>query len=987
MYNKNKKYSINLIFSVILISVVTTVMTLLLTYNYHKTKDKLYQTLNNQSHITLERLSKSITPFIESYAINEYQNLIYNEMQNKDIVSVIVKDELTGTILGKNPYFTGKIRDANWLIKEYEENDTNKEILESSFLKLDKTIISQDGSKLADISLYYTDRFIIQELNGIIKESIVVIFSISLTLTIFLFITISEFILSPIMNISNTLNDTDKAGFPKNDFKEESVAELSVLIEKINFMIEKVKESKKILSEYIERYELTLSAINDGIWDWNIQTNEVYFSKRWKNMLGYAEDEFEDKPEAFFNAIHEQDQERVQKILNKHFENPEKNIYSLEIRVKTKDGNYKWILSRGKAALDKSGKPLRMVGSHTDITDKKVDEEQLKQILQQFEQAKKVGKLGIWEIDFKTNSFYWSKEFYDLMGLDYTIEASYEKFLQCVHEDDREEIDKGYQKIFTEKIQHQELEFRFVLSDGTIRYVKAFTATTYDENQNPLKDIGAVYDVTELVRERDFISTIVDNANAIIAVIDTKGTMFRINEYGEKFTGYTQEEISSEPFFWSRFLPEDKRANILNIIENANKGNITKSFKNGWVSKTGEERMFEWSNMLVQKKDGSMDYLATIGLDVTEKEQALSAVLKQKQEFETIFNYAQDGITIIDLDGNFLKFNDAFMKLTEYTYDELMKLNCSEITAFEDRIKNQEVMELAIKLGHVENFEKKCMVKSGNIINVNMSISLLPDKQTMLLIIKNTTSLKMLEEQAKLASMGEMIGNIAHQWRQPLSIISTSASGLKAQSEYGIEITPDKINEFSDLIVQQSEYLSKTIDNFRDFIKGDKSYKEVNIIKVLEYTLNIINASLANNYITVVKDFQDDLVIYGSINELSEALINIINNAKDVLKEIKNQDDRFLFITTKLIEKNTIEIKIKDTGGGINSKIINRVFEPYFTTKHQSIGTGLGLSMANQIICTRHKGELVVTNEKFQYNEKTFQGACFTITLYNNSSS
>jgi len=236
-------------------------------------------------------------------------------------------------------------------------------------------------------------------------------------------------------------------------------------------------------------------------------------------------------------------------------------------------------------------------------------------------------------------------------------------------------------------------------------------------------------------------------------------------------------------------------------------------------------------------------------------------------------------------------------------------------------------------------------------------------------------------EQTKLASMGEMIGNIAHQWRQPLSVITTSASGLQLYLELD-DFNKEKMEDSLDSIIKQAKYLSNTIDNFRNFVKGSDSKENVNTLKVIDETIAIIDASLKNNFIELVLEEEDTAYILANKNELVEAFINILNNSKDILREeIKNEDDRIVFISIKKLNKNKIQFMIKDTGGGIPNTIINRIFEPYFTTKHQSQGTGLGLSIVDKIIRERNDGLLSVENLSFTHKGKQYRGACFKITF------
>ena len=231
---------------------------------------------------------------------------------------------------------------------------------------------------------------------------------------------------------------------------------------------------------------------------------------------------------------------------------------------------------------------------------------------------------------------------------------------------------------------------------------------------------------------------------------------------------------------------------------------------------------------------------------------------------------------------------------------------------------------------------------------------------------------KQLYDSAKMAQMGEMIGNIAHQWRQPLSVISTAASGMKIEKEFDI-LDDAKFNNYCDSIERNTQYLSTTIDTFRDFIKEKKELKEVVLQDRIDGALNIISSSLNNYFIKLINEINYDKKIKVTLvlGELSQVIINIINNAKDILVENKIDEP---YIKIACISKNTTAtITIEDNGGGIPKDIIPKIFDPYFTTKHQTQGTGLGLHMSYKIITESLKGKLYVKN--------TDVGAMFIIEL------
>ncbi len=235
-------------------------------------------------------------------------------------------------------------------------------------------------------------------------------------------------------------------------------------------------------------------------------------------------------------------------------------------------------------------------------------------------------------------------------------------------------------------------------------------------------------------------------------------------------------------------------------------------------------------------------------------------------------------------------------------------------------------------------------------------------------------------QQSKMASMGEMIGNISHQWRQPLSVISTGVTGMKFQKQYNL-LEDDMFFKTCDTINENAQYLSQTIDDFRNYIKNERNKKYFFIKDTIENLLKLLDGSIKNNNINIILDINETASIEGYPNELIQCLLNIVNNAKDALKDI--EDNKYLFISVKE-DKKDVKIIVKDNGNGIPQAIITKIFEPYFTTKHQSQGTGLGLSMTYNMITKGMQGSIDVKNTTYIYENKNYSGAKFTITLPKN---
>ena len=237
-------------------------------------------------------------------------------------------------------------------------------------------------------------------------------------------------------------------------------------------------------------------------------------------------------------------------------------------------------------------------------------------------------------------------------------------------------------------------------------------------------------------------------------------------------------------------------------------------------------------------------------------------------------------------------------------------------------------------------------------------------------VIKNRKHQEMLFQQSKMASMGEMIGNIAHQWRQPLNALSALNVGL------GIRYRAGKLSEYdmlkfkdkSNVLIQK---MSDTIDDFRNFFYPDKSIEPFRVDSAIEEAMNFIKGSYRINGIEIINNINTEVEIKNHKNELIQVLLNIFNNSKDAIKEFNTGDG---IVTIGAIElKDSIIITIQDNGGGIDQAIIDRVFEPYFTTKFKDDGTGIGLYMSKMIIEESMHGKLTLVNKN--------NGVLATITL------
>ncbi|MBL0686244.1 MAG: cache domain-containing protein [Sulfurospirillum sp.] len=215
---------------------------------------------------------------------------------------------------------------------------------------------------------------------------------------------------------------------------------------------------------------------------------------------------------------------------------------------------------------------------------------------------------------------------------------------------------------------------------------------------------------------------------------------------------------------------------------------------------------------------------------------------------------------------------------------------------------------------------------------------------------------KMIQQQSKLASMGEMIGSIAHQWRQPLNALNINIQNLEDDFEDEL-IDKDFLKNFIDKNIKIIHFMSMTIDDFRNFFRIDKTKNSFSVKKAIDDTISIQKSLLSHHNISISTS-GEDFKIHGFQNEFKQVILNIINNAKDALIEKKIVNPKIT------INFDSNQISIKDNAKGIPKNIINRIFEPYFTTKEQGKGTGMGLYMSKMIIENNMLGKITVKNNE-----------------------
>ncbi len=332
--------------------------------------------------------------------------------------------------------------------------------------------------------------------------------------------------------------------------------------------------------------------------------------------------------------------------------------------------------------------------------------------------------------------------------------------------------------------------------------------------------------------------------------------------------------------------------------------------------------------------------------------------------FNSVLDTIDTYVLVVDSKLNIIKYSDGITRF--FDFDS----STSNLSAL--------LLNTRIELPNLMNDIKACLHKDQeiayevlfekrtywfNIKRIKVTQNLYDDDQGLVISFIDKTDMvrkdRMLFQQAKMAAMGEMIGNIAHQWKQPLNALGALKMSIVSKYQDN-RLDDSSIEQFDLKSSQLIEKMADTIEDFRNFFRPEKQPQDFNVRDAITESLDFIEDSYKNHTIDI--QFEPvDIIFNGYKNELVQVMLNLLNNSKDAINLQKQEQGR-VKISTQVASRQ-LKILIEDNGGGIDKDILNRVFEPYFTTKFKSDGTGIGLYMSKTIIEQSMAGKLMLENK------------------------
>lgn len=430
------------------------------------------------------------------------------------------------------------------------------------------------------------------------------------------------------------------------------------------------KQAEEALRQSETRWQFALDGAGDGVWDWNALNNRVYFSPRWKTMLGYAEDEVGDTLSEWETRVHPDDLPAAHAALDRLFRK-ETPVYQNEHRLKCRDGSYKWILDRGKVMeWTDDGKPRRVIGTHTDITARKLAEEQLHERERLLEEAQQVAQLGYYVLDVSTGKMKGSRQIEAIFGIDENYRKDVQSWAEVIHPDQREEVVRYLQQQVLDGGQPFDREYRILrVNDQTERWVHGLGEFKRDASGKPIALFGTIQDITNRKRTEEALRKseerfrlLVQNSSDLIAVLDENGRMLAIYGPLEKMLGYRTDELIGNICF--DLIHADDRERALNVFtETLLQPGATRRLVYRFQRKDGFWTSFEaiGTNLL---HDPAVRGMVLNVRDVAEHQQVEEKMNTAIRRLENVIEFLPDATFIVDQDKRIIAWNRAIEEMT-----------------------------------------------------------------------------------------------------------------------------------------------------------------------------------------------------------------------------------------------------------------------------------------------------------------------------------
>jgi len=740
------------------------------------------------------------------------------------------------------------------------------------------------------------------------------------------------------------------------------------------------KRTEDALKQSEEKFRLAMEATNDALWDWNMVTNEVYRNPRHATMLGYQPNEMTSSQDEWENRIHPDDRKYVFQVIEENKKNRKSDSFEIEYRLRTKKGDYKWVLGRGKiVSYDNEGTPLRMIGTNIDITERKKAEEELKKFKTIAEQAGYGVAIG----DTKGNLLYINVPFAKMHG--YEVNELTGRHLSIFHNKEQLKYVNILNKELIEKGFYIAKEVWHCKKDGTIFCALMNGTLIKDDHGQPQLMACTAIDVTEhkkmeedLFKEKNRFQSILEVMDSFVTIRDLDYTITYQNESMTRLFGNKIGEKCYSALEGNKNICEGCP------VELAYKDGKSHISERKVTLPSGQTMYLQNIANPMRDVNGKIFACLEVSTDVTERKKAADALRESEEKYRTLVESAGETIVTIDENGVFLFMNRIAIKRLLVNPGNYSGKTMWDL--FPKHIADNQITDVrrVIKTGQGMNKFSTTKIR-GKQRWYNTTIEPLRDAGgkviAAMVLARDITEFKQTQQELdkyrqemaraeRLASVGTLSAITAHELTQPLTVLRLLIENAmkKLKTSDSPKIVEKKLKES----LTEVTNITSVINRIRSFARksSGKISMETDLGDIASRTVNILDESAQQANFTILLEGMGELPqIYSNDKDMEQLFFSLIDNA---LQAKQDNKDRKLVIKGE-VKDECVELSFRDNCGGIPPENLDRIFEPFFTTKPPDKGTGLGLCIVKDIV-SRSGGKIHVES-------KLGKGTTFFITL------
>lgn len=768
--------------------------------------------------------------------------------------------------------------------------------------------------------------------------------------------------------------------------------ELSQLAGSLNTLAGNLEARLLELRANEERLGLVIQGTSDGVWDWDLLSGQRYHSPRFRELLGYQEEKAFRLAYGEDAALHPDDRNRVVDARRAHLE--ERRPFDQEFRLRCADGEYRWFRGRAQAAWDAAGRPRRYAGSITDIHDRRMAEEALRESEARIHHVIQGSTDGVWDWDLRHERYHISARMKALLGYaDDELANDRASFFELMHPDDRARVESEIARHFTERTAFDS-ELRLRHKDGSLHWFHIRGQAVWGETGDVVRFSGACTDIMAQKQSEDRIrqllaekQVLIDNMLVGIAYV-RNGAIVSTNRRIEELFGYRASELAGQPAeILFRDRPEFAMIERECLAITESRQMLSRELE---LCKQSGEAFWGIVTCKSLNREPPEQGSVWIFLDNSDSRHALEAVRHERDFSDALIKSMPGVFYLVDRDGRFLRWNRNLERVTGYSHDELSAMRALDLFAAEDHPAVQEATFRTLKLGEYQS--ELCLLTRGaervpylmtgvrievegmtHIIGIGFDISPRRQAEDEVRRLNDELENRVRDRTAELAAANKELESFSYSVSHDLSAPLRGIDGFSRMlaEDFG-QLLPEVGRSYITRIRAATHRMQQLIDDLLRLSRVTRDELKrvpVNLSRLAEDLIEELRASQPERFVKTA--VAQDMMVSADRNLLRIAMSNLLRNAW----KFTSRHESAIIEVGVLRNADQAVYFVKDDGAGFDMRYAGRLFGAFHRLHRASEfeGTGIGLAIVSRILL-RHGGRIWAEAE-------IDKGAAFYFTL------